>query len=132
MGKEQRRVVITGMGAISPLGNDVETSWRAAIEGVSGVGPITRFDASAFDTQIAAEVRGFNAEEYVPPKEIRRMDRFIHYAVAVCKQAAWQANLGITEENAEEIGVIMGSGIGGIETLTEAVITIHERGPNKV
>src|SRR5437870_4275155 len=132
MGKEQRRVVVTGMGAVSPLGNDVETSWRAAIEGMSGIGPVTRFDPSRYESRIAGEVRGFDPEEYVPPKELRRMDRFIHYAIAVCKQAACQANLQATEDNAEEIGVLMGSGIGGIETLTDAVITIHERGPNKV
>jgi 3-oxoacyl-[acyl-carrier-protein] synthase II len=132
MSQERRRVVITGMGAVSPLGNDVESSWSAAIEGRSGLGPVTRFDAAAFDTRIAGEVKGFNAEEYVPAKEIRRMDRFIHYAIAVCKQAAAQANLEITPENADDIGVLIGSGIGGIETLTEAVIAIHEKGPNKV
>ncbi|MDQ3929870.1 MAG: beta-ketoacyl-ACP synthase II [Chloroflexota bacterium] len=132
MAQERRRVVITGMGAVSPLGNDAESSWSAAIEGRSGLGPVTRFDASAFDTRIAGEVKGFNAEEYVPAKEIRRMDRFIHYAIAVCKQAAAQANFEITPENAPDTGVLIGSGIGGIETLTDAVIAIHERGPNKV
>jgi 3-oxoacyl-[acyl-carrier-protein] synthase II len=120
------------MGAVSPLGNDVESSWSGAIEGRSGLGPVTRFDASAFDTRIAGEVKGFNAEDYVPAKEIRRMDRFIHYAIAVCKQAAAQAELEITPENADDIGVLIGSGIGGIETLTDAVIAIHEKGPNKI
>ena len=85
-----------------------------------------------FDTRIAAEVKGFNPEDYMPPKEIRRMDRFIHYAIAVCKQAAEQAKLDINPENADEIGVIIGSGIGGIETLTEAVLTIRDKGPGKV
>lgn len=132
MGKEARRVVITGMGAVSPLGNDVETSWKAAIEGRSGLGHVTRFDASQFETRIAGEVKDFNPEEYIPAKEIRRMDRFIHYAIAVCKQAADQAKLHINEENANDIGVLIGSGIGGIETLTEAVLTIYQRGPNKV
>ena len=94
MGKrERRRVVVTGMGAVSPLGNDVESSWAAAIAGKSGIGPITRFDAGRFDAKIAGEVRGFDAELYAPAKELRRMDRFIHYAVAVCKQAAAQADL---------------------------------------
>ena len=107
MGNEKRRrVVITGMGAVSPLGNTVETSWQAAIEGRSGIGPITRFDAQNFETKIAGEVRDFNAEEYIPAKELRRMDRFIHYAIAVCKQAAAQANLQVTEENANDIGVL--------------------------
>lgn len=132
MEKERRRVVITGMGAVSPLGNDVQSSWQAAIEGQSGVGPVTRFDVEHYDTRIAAEVKNFNPEEYIPSKEIRRMDRFIHYAVAVCKQAACQAELDITPENADDIGVLIGSGIGGIETLTDAVLTIHERGPGKV
>ncbi len=129
---ERRRVVVTGMGAVSPLGNDVESSWAAAIAGKSGIGPITRFDPSRFETRIGGEVRNFNAEEYVPAKELRRMDRFIHYAVAVCKQAAAQAGLEVTEENANDIGVLMGSGIGGIETLTEAVLTIRDKGPSKV
>lgn len=132
MATEQRRVVVTGMGAVSPLGNDVETSWKSAVEGRSGVGLVTHFDASMFETRIAGEVKGFKPEQYIPPKEIRRMDRFIHYAIAVCKQAACQANLEITPENADDIGVLIGSGIGGVETLTEAVITIHEKGPGKV
>lgn len=132
MDKGRRRVVVTGMGAVSPLGNDVESSWQTAIAGHSGAGPITRFDASKYDTRIAAEVKGFDTDLYVPPKEQRRMDRFIHYAIAVCKQAAEQARLEVTPENATEIGVIIGSGIGGIETLTEAVLTIHEKGPGRV
>ncbi len=132
MAPQRRRVVITGMGAVSPLGNDVETSWHAAIEGRSGISTVTRFDPTPFVSRIAGEVRGFRPEDYIPPKEIRRMDRFIHYAIAVCKQAACQANLQITEENADDIGVLIGSGIGGIETLTEAVITIHEKGPDRV
>jgi 3-oxoacyl-[acyl-carrier-protein] synthase II len=132
MAKKERRVVVTGLGAVSPLGNDIESSWHAAIEGRSGIGPVTRFDSSKFDSRIAGEVRGFNAEEYVPAKELRRMDRFIHYAIAVCKQAACHANLHITEENANDIGVLMGSGIGGIETLTEAVLVIRDKGPDRV
>ncbi len=132
MANEQRRVVITGMGAVSPLGNDVECSWQAAIAGKSGAGPVTHFDASLFETKIGAEVKGFNPELYIPAKEIRRMDRFIHYAIAVCKQAMAQADLQITPDNTNDIGVLMGSGIGGIDTLTDAVITIHERGPQKV
>jgi 3-oxoacyl-[acyl-carrier-protein] synthase II len=129
---ERRRVVVTGLGAVSPLGNDVESSWAAAIAGCSGIGPVTRFDPSRYDSRIAGEIRGFNAEEYVPGKEIRRMDRFIYYAIAVCKQAAAQAGLEVTGENLYDIGVLMGSGIGGIETLTEAVRVLTEKGPGKV
>lgn len=132
MDKARRRVVVTGMGAVSPLGNDVESSWQAAIEGRSGAGPITRFDATNYETRIAAEVKGFNADAYVPPKEQRRMDRFIHYAIAVCKQAAEQAGLEVTPDNSQDIGVLIGSGIGGIETLTETVATIRGKGPSKV
>jgi 3-oxoacyl-[acyl-carrier-protein] synthase II len=128
----RRRVVITGMGAVSPLGNTVESSWQAAIEGQSGIGPITRFDSERFETKIAGEVRDFNAEEYIPAKELRRMDRFIHYAIAVCKQAAAQAKLEVTDDNANDIGVVLGSGIGGIETLSEAVLTIRDKGPGKI
>jgi 3-oxoacyl-[acyl-carrier-protein] synthase II len=120
------------MGAITPLGNDLETSWRSALEGRTGVGPVTRFDATAFDTRIAAEVKGFNAEEYIPPKEIKRMDRFIHYAIAVCMQAARQANLTIDGSNANDIGAIVGSGIGGVETLTETILTLRDRGPGRI
>jgi 3-oxoacyl-[acyl-carrier-protein] synthase II len=120
------------MGAVSPLGNTVESSWQAAIEGQSGIGPITRFDSERFETKIAGEVRDFNAEEYIPAKELRRMDRFIHYAIAVCKQAAAQAKLEVTDDNANDIGVVLGSGIGGIETLSEAVLTIRDKGPGKI
>ena len=130
--KERRRVVVTGMGAVSPLGNDVESSWAAAIAGKSGIGPITRFNPDRFEARIAGEVRNFNPEDYAPAKELRRMDRFIHYAIAVCKQAGAQAKLEVTEENANDIGVLVGSGIGGIETLTEAVLTLRDKGPVKV
>lgn len=128
----RRRIVVTGMGAVTPLGNDVETSWRAAVEGRSGIGPITRFDTTAYDTRIAGEVRGFNAEEYASAKDLRRMDRFIHYAIGSAKQAAAQANLVINEDNAEQVGVLIGSGIGGVDTLYEAVTTLNEKGPSRV
>ncbi len=129
---ERRRIVITGLGAVSPIGNDVQSSWQAALNGCSGADLITKFDTSLYDTKIGAEIKNFNPEEYIPAREIRRMDRFIHYAVAVSKQAAAHANLQVTEENANDIGVIMGSGIGGIESLTEAVLTIRDKGPAKV
>jgi 3-oxoacyl-[acyl-carrier-protein] synthase II len=128
----RRRVVVTGMGAVTPLGNDVETSWRAAVEGRSGIGPITRFDTTAYDSRIAGEVRDFNAEDYVPAKDLRRMDRFIHYAIATAKQAATQANLVINQDNAEQVGVLIGSGIGGVDTLFDSVTTLNEKGPSRV
>ena len=128
----RRRIVVTGMGAVTPLGNDVETSWRAAVEGRSGIGPITRFDVTGYDTRIAGEVRNFNAEEYIPAKELRRMDRFIHYAIASAKQAINQANLVVNEDNARQIGVLIGSGIGGVDTLFEASTTLLQKGPARV
>jgi 3-oxoacyl-[acyl-carrier-protein] synthase II len=128
----RRRIVVTGMGAITPLGNDVETSWQGAVEGRSGIGPITRFDATGYDTRIAGEVRNFNAEDYIPAKELRRMDRFIHYAIASAKQAIDQANLVVNEDNARQIGVLIGSGIGGVDTLFEASATLLQKGPARV
>jgi beta-ketoacyl-acyl-carrier-protein synthase II len=128
----RKRIVITGMGVISPLGNDVGSTWKGAVEGRSGIGPITTFDTSNFRVKIAGEVKGFVAEEYVPPKEVRRMDRFIHFALATSKQALADAQFEITPENSHRVGVIWGSGIGGIETLSEAVLTIRDRGPDRV
>src|SRR5438477_8433917 len=127
-----RRVVVTGMGAVSPLGNDIGSCWQAAIKGRSGISTITRFDPSPYETRIAGEVKGFRAEDYVSAKSVRRMDRFMHYALAVCKQAAQQAELRVSEENACDIGAIIGSGIGGIETLTETVLTLDRQGPYKI
>jgi 3-oxoacyl-[acyl-carrier-protein] synthase II len=132
MKNERRRVVVTGMGAVSPLGNDVRTTWQGVIEGRSGIGPITRFDHSRLTTHIAGELKCFNVEDYVPPKEARRMDRFMHYAVAACKQAAADANFTVTEENARRTGVILGSATGGIETLAEAILLIDRKGPDRV
>jgi 3-oxoacyl-[acyl-carrier-protein] synthase II len=128
----QRRIVITGMGAISPLGNDVGSTWQGAIAGKSGIGPITRFDTTKFRVKIAGEVKDFTPEDYVPAKEVRRMDRFIHFALATAKQALADAKLEITPENAERVGVVWGSGIGGIETLSDSVLTIRDRGPDRV
>ena len=129
---ERRRIVVTGMGAVSPIGNDVESSWKAALEGQSGADYVTRLDMTRFDSKIACEIKNFNAEDYIPARDVRRMDRFIHYAIAVCKQAAIHANLTVTDENATDIGVIIGSGIGGIETLSEAVHVIRDKGPTRV
>jgi 3-oxoacyl-[acyl-carrier-protein] synthase II len=129
---ERRRVVVTGMGAVSPIGNDVESSWRAALEGRSGAGMITKFDTTHYGSKIAAEIKDFNPEDYIPAREVRRMDRFIHFAVAVSKQAMAHAGLEVTPENANDIGVLLGSGIGGIESLTDAVFALIEKGPSKV
>ena len=114
---ELKRVVVTGLGAITPLGNDVETTWKNAIDGVSGAGPITHFDASLFKTQFACEVKDFNVDEYLDRRDARRMDLYCHYAMASATQALADSKL-LDDENVDrnEIGVIYGSGIGGLHT----------------
>ena len=114
---ELKRVVVTGLGAITPLGNDVETTWKNAINGVSGAGPITHFDASLFKTQFACEVKNFNVEEYMDRRDARRMDLYCHYAMASARQALADSKLLDDEKvDRNEIGVIYGSGIGGLHT----------------
>jgi 3-oxoacyl-[acyl-carrier-protein] synthase II len=127
-----KRVVVTGIGLITAVGNDTPTTWKALVEGCSGVGPITKFDASNQDVRIAAEVRGFDAATYMDRKEIRRNDGFVHYAMAATKQAMADAELSVTEENADDVGVIIGSGIGGLGTCHEQFKTLFERGPDRV
>jgi 3-oxoacyl-[acyl-carrier-protein] synthase II len=127
-----RRVVVTGMGAVSPLGLDVPALWQGIREARSGIGPITLCDASNLDSRIAGEVRGFDPYNYMDRKEVRRNDRFIHLAIAAATEALRTAELSITPENADAIGVIIGSGIGGITTLAEGVVTLQERGPSRI
>ncbi len=127
-----RRVVVTGMGAVSPLGLDVPALWQGIREARSGIGPITLCDASNLDSRIAGEVRGFDPCNYMDRKEVRRNDRFIHLAIAAATEALRTAELSITPENADAIGVIIGSGIGGITTLAEGVVTLQERGPSRI
>jgi 3-oxoacyl-[acyl-carrier-protein] synthase II len=112
-----RRVVVTGLGAVTPLGVGVDPSWEAVLEGKSGIGTITRFDASGFSTTIAAEVKGFHPEDFVDKKEIKRMDPFIHYAMASAHMAMEDAGLSIGEALAPRVGVYMGSGLGGLSSL---------------
>jgi 3-oxoacyl-[acyl-carrier-protein] synthase II len=126
------RVVITGMGAISPLGGDVDSTWAGLIAGRSGIGPIRAFDASAFSTRIAGEVKDFDPAADVGPKEARRMDRFVQLGVAAAKQALRDAALEIGPANAEDVGVLMGSGIGGIATLMEQARVMDSRGADRV
>ena len=112
-----RRVVITGMGAISPLGLDVPTLWQGLVEGRSGVGPITLFDASAHDTRFAAEVKGFDPLRYMDRKEARRTDRFVQMVLAAAQEAMAQSALKVEGSALERVGVVFGSGIGGFATL---------------
>ncbi len=126
------RVVITGMGTVNPLGLTVEESWKNVINGVSGVGPITLFDSSALNVHFAAEVKNFQPENYMDPKEARRRDRFEQLGVAAAKIALTSSGLEITEENTGRIGVLVSSAIGGIKSLQDAVITNYTEGPRRV
>ena len=126
------RVVITGMGTVNPLGLTVEESWRNAVNGVSGVGPITLFDSSALNVHFAAEVKGFEPDRYMDPKEARRRDRFEQLGVAAAKDALASSGLEITEANSGRTGVLVSSAIGGIKSLQDAVITNYTEGPRRV
>ncbi|MDF3035545.1 MAG: fabF, partial [Paucimonas sp.] len=128
----QRRVVITGLGCISPVGNTVAASWEALVAGKSGIATITKFDAAPFSTQFAGEVKGFSIEEYIPAKEARHMDTFIHYGIAAGMQAIADSGLQVTEQNAERIGVIVGSGIGGLPMIEETHSELVNRGPRRI
>lgn len=128
----KRRVVITGLGLVTPLGVGLDNVWSKILAGVSGVGPITRFDASRHDTKIAAEVKGFAAEEYIAPKELKRLDLFVQYALAATKIAVEDASLDMTSEDAERVGVIVGTGLGGLPTLEKYHSILLERGPSRI
>ncbi len=128
----QRRVVITGLGCISPVGNNVADMWNAVTSGKSGIGPVTRFDASAFSTTFAGEVKDFQLEDYIPGKESRHMDTFIHYGMAAGIQAIEDSGLVVTEENAGRIGVNIGSGIGGLPMIEKTHAELEKRGPRRV
>ena len=127
-----RRVVITGLGIVSPVGNSINEAWGNIVAGKSGIAAITRFDASAFPCRIAGEVKGFQIEDYIPAKEARHMDTFIHYGVAAGIQAFKDSGLEVTEENAERIGVIVGSGIGGLPMIEETDGEYRARGARRI
>jgi 3-oxoacyl-[acyl-carrier-protein] synthase II len=127
-----RRVVVTGMGAISPLGLSVPELWQGIVEARSGVGPITLFDASGFETRFAAEVKEFDPTRYMDRKEARRTDRFVQFAVAATLEALRTSELQITAENRDEVGVFIASGIGGITTLSEQFDVLRARGPGRI
>ncbi|MGH8074826.1 MAG: beta-ketoacyl-ACP synthase II [Lysobacter sp.] len=127
-----RRVVVTGLGLVSPLGNDLASSWDGVINGRSGIGPITHFDTTGFTTRIAGEVRDFDVTKWVSPKDARKMDPFIHYGVAASMMAMEDADLVVDDSNAERIGALIGSGIGGILGIEQQTIKFHEGGPRKI
>ena len=128
----KRRVVVTGMGIVSPVGNDLATAWDNITAGRSGIGPLTNFDASAFTTRIAGEVRNFDPSAWIAPKDVKKMDSFIHYGVAAGLMALQDAGLEITEANAERTGTLIGSGIGGISGIEKTTLALNEGGPRKV
>ncbi len=127
-----QRVVVTGLGIVGPLGLDVASTWQALIGGQSGVDYITLFDTEGFDTRFAAEVKGFDPSLYMERKEVRRTDRFVQFAIAASREAAAQAGLPIAGSLAYEVGVLIGSGIGGLTTLSEQFRVLAERGPGRV
>jgi 3-oxoacyl-[acyl-carrier-protein] synthase II len=128
----RRRVVVTGLGIVCPVGNDVQSAWAQLVAGTSGITRITRFDASAYRAQIAGEVRDFDVSRYVSAKEIRRMDTFIHYGVAASVQAVQDSGLPITDDNRDRIGCIVGSGIGGLPLIEENHSEVINRGPRRI
>ncbi|MDI9630795.1 MAG: beta-ketoacyl-ACP synthase II [Acidobacteriota bacterium] len=132
MSSPRRRVVVTGVGLVSPLGVGTESTWRALLAGESGVGPITRFDTTAFVTRIAAEVKGFQPEEWIEKKEVKKSDSFIHFAIAASQMAVDDAGLVIDETNADDVGVVIGSGIGGFPIIERTHSVLVERGPDRV
>jgi len=127
-----RRVVVTGLGLISPLGIGVEKSWSGLLQGRSGVRRITQFDASSFATKIAGEVDGFNPEDYIEPKEVKKMDRFIHFGVAASTMAMEDSGLKIDEQNAARVGVYVGSGMGGLPAIEHYHKVLLEKGPRRI
>lgn len=128
----KRRVVVTGLGVVSPVGIGVKTAWDNLIAGKSGIAQITKFDASAFASTIAGEVKGFNAEDFIPAKDARRMDTFIQYGLAAAIEAVKDSGIVATEENAERIGVSIGSGIGGMQFIEDTDILYQASGPRKI
>ena len=129
---ESRRVVVTGLGAVTPVGNDVPTMWKSLLAGVSGIGRITAFDASAFASQIAGEVKGFDPAQYLAPKEIRRAESFVQFAVAAAKQAVADAGLDVSKEDPFRVGVLIGSGMGSLRLIEEQHNLFLSKGPQKI
>jgi 3-oxoacyl-[acyl-carrier-protein] synthase II len=128
----KRRVVVTGVGAVTPVGSNIEKAWNNIINGVSGVGPLTRVNAEEYPAKVAAEITDFNIEDFVDKKDARKMDRFTHYAIAASLMAVKDADLSINEENSHRVGVWIGSGIGGMETFENQYETFLNRGYRRV
>jgi 3-oxoacyl-[acyl-carrier-protein] synthase II len=127
-----RRVVVTGIGLVSPLGVGTEATWEAVVAGKTGIGPITRFDATSFSVRIAAEVKGFPTEQFLEPKEARKFDLFLHYGVAAADLAMQASGYSISPENADRVGVVIGSGIGGLPSICDNNQDLVQKGPRRV
>ncbi|MEE8156750.1 MAG: beta-ketoacyl-ACP synthase II [Gammaproteobacteria bacterium] len=128
----KRRVVVTGMGIISPVGNSIDAAWRNIVDGKSGIGPITRFDVSKFSTRIGGSIKDFDAAEIIGRKEARRIDAFMHYGIVASQQAIQDSGIEITEDLATRFGVAMGAGIGGLETIENTHDTYLASGPRRI
>jgi len=128
----QRRVVVTGIGMVSPLGVGTEANWSALLAGRSGVGPITRFDAARYPSRIAGEVKDFHPEDFIPKKDVKKMDRFIHFALAASALAVEDSGLVVSAANAERVGVYIGSGIGGLPSIERQHASLLETGPDRI
>ncbi len=126
------KIVITGMGTINPLGHNTEDTWQNIINGISGVAPITRFDASQWRAQIACEVKNFNPKDYMSAKDARRRDRFEHFATAATQEALQNSGLEITEENTGRIGVLVSSALGGLKSLQDSIVRLEKEGPKRI
>src|SRR5690625_681380 len=129
---DKRRVVVTGVGALTPIGNTATETWENALNGVNGIGKITRFDNSDYNIHVAGELKDFNVEDYMDKKEARRMDRFTQYAMVAADEAVADSGLEINDDNAERVGVWIGSGIGGIQALQDGFKVLYEKGPRRV
>ncbi|MBP1734914.1 MAG: fabF-2 [Deltaproteobacteria bacterium] len=128
----KRRVVVTGVGLVTPCGIGIDNVWNNILSGQSGVGPLTRFDTARFDTRFAGEIKEFNPEDYVQPKEVKKMDLFIHYAIAAAHIAVNDAGLDMGQEDAERVGVVVGTGLGGLPTIEKYHSVLLERGPGRI
>jgi 3-oxoacyl-[acyl-carrier-protein] synthase II len=127
-----RRVAVTGLGVISPIGNDVATTWANLVEGVSGLGPLTRFDTTPYEAKLGGEVRDFEANAWMDPKAARRSESSLHFGVAAAKQALTDSGFEITDENRTEVGVVFGSGAGGQKLMLDNYVSMRDRGPRTV
>src|SRR4051812_39336198 len=131
-GKDQRRVVVTGMGMVTPVGLNLAESWESVVNGRSGIERIATFDPTGFDTQIAGEVKNFNPDDYIPKKEQKKMDRFIHLSLAATKMAIEDAEITFPEAGQPRAGTIIGVGMGGLPIIEKQLAVLAERGPSRI